>query len=258
MRYCKHIISAAAVLLLALALPASAQRADGWKVTGHGEFFEARNCNPEVNCVILACQKTKGREGLIWRMWVRHYSEPDIEARIAWRLDGGTIVFPMYLNGSSENNYWGYDIDFNPDYPPSNWKGPTLAQSHALLQALRRESSVTVDGSLFPTFNLSLRGSNKAITQLLAECPFAGEADAAAVKAAVLAWDAPFEAVDALAAKQGCIISESEIFDTMMQAGADAWSVNQFVVNGSQNGTLKPLGETDDEYRYRLAGCVAQ
>lgn len=98
---------------------------------------------------------------------------------------------------------------------------------------------------------LSLRGSARALDRALAMCG-AGQPQAAAEDAAGGRIAEPFDAVLAMAARQGCLATESEIFEAITGAGFGAWDANLFVTQGTEDGTLTP-----ESGRFRVAGCSA-
>jgi len=68
-------------------------------------------------------------------------------------------------------------------------------------------------------------------------------------------FNEPYDAVLAMAARQNCIATESEIYDAIVNAGFGDWDANLFVTGGARNGTLKLISKKNSTYRYQISRC---
>jgi hypothetical protein len=128
------------------------------------------------------------------------------------------------------------------------------AGHQSLVQLLKSGNRLTVGSDQFAAFTLPLRDSAAALTALLAECPLTASAGTAVGNAPAERFFEPYDAVLAVASRQGCEITEDEIFAAITEAGFDAWSANQFVTIGAEDGTLTLIDPADFKYRLPLCG----
>jgi len=69
--------------------------------------------------------------------------------------------------------------------------------------------------------------------------------------------DDPFDAVLQMASRQNCIATESEIFETFIDAGGDMWTANLIFTTGAESGALVVVSKTP-EFTYRITQCQPQ
>lgn len=239
------VVAATFAALMGLATAASAQNSSGWQVTAGQDLLSAGICLPGSirQCVRLQCLTMEGG-GIHWAIDAR---EPGYSAEstiVEWAI--GSAVFRLDMNkaGPAEAGIQSYDAAYDQ------------AGHQALLERLKGGNRLTVGSDQFRAFTVPLRGSGAALTKLLADCPLTGEVeitdDAAGDQIAE-----PFDAVLALARRQGCVATEEEIFEAITDAGFGVWDVNQFVVIGAEDGTLELIDRSGGVHTYRVTGCPA-
>lgn len=165
--------------------------------------------------------------------------------------DRGNVTTAIIIDGKHH-----FQIPMTERQWQNQWDfaGAYDATDHAaLVNALKAGSRVSVQVGRETQADLSLRGSSREITRVLAMCNAASAGASAASDGAI---NEPFDAVLAMAAKQDCEATESEIFTAITEAGFDAWSANLFVTGGTKDGTLQLIDRTD--FKYRVTGCKVE
>lgn len=169
--------------------------------------------------------------------------------------DRGNVTTAIIIDGRHH-----FQIPMTERQWQNQWDfaGAYDATDHAaLVNALKAGSRVSVQVGRETKVNLSLRGSSREIARALSMCPAGGQTPRSG-QASVQAVKDPYDAVLRVAAKQDCIATEEEIFAAITGAGFDAWTANQFVAIGAEDGTLQLIDNTAETYRYRLPLCETQ
>ena len=235
--------------LLAAISPASSQTMQPWSPIAFSEFGRGtlacaqRHSEGEVLCFGLRCSATGGSE------WFTHQvggNSVEGEALVNLVIDSANhFTLPMKQAATSADG-WAFSVAYDP-----------ARDDHVVAQLKSGSSLYVLIGGLSAS-PLTLRGSSREIDRVLAMCaaPAAAQDGPEQVSGAPGgSFDTPDEAVHAMAARQGCRATESEIFETITGAGFGVWDANQYIVGGSQSGALHLLDKTN--HLYRVAGCTA-
>jgi len=168
--------------------------------------------------------------------------------------DRGNVATTVIIDGRHR-----FQIPMTERQWQNQWDfaGAYDAARHAqMVDALKAGSRVSVQVGRETQANLSLRGSSREIARVLSMCQAAERTPPSGQTAQAISE--PYDAVLAMATKQNCEATESEIFTAITEAGFDAWSANQFVLIGAEDGSLQLIDNTAEIYRYRLPLCELQ
>lgn len=191
------------------------------------------------------------------RLWlaVTDNSPEWFTIQIGGGSDRGNVATTIIIDGKHHfqipmtERQWQNQWDFAGAYDAANHA--------ALVNALKAGSRLSVQVGRETQANLSLRGSSHEIARVLSICQASGQTPPTG-QASAQTINEPYDAVLAIAEKQDCIASEEEIFAAITGAGFDAWTANQFVAIGAEDGTLQLIDNTAETYRYRLPLCEPQ
>jgi hypothetical protein len=164
------------------------------------------------------------------------------ETRVSLVVDGRAHSTLPMKQANTPQGEWSFAVPFDP------------ARDRAVVDQLKSGSGLYVLVGGASGAQLSLRGSSREIDRALSMCQAGGQTPPSG-QASAQAISEPHDAVLALASKQGCEATESEIFAAITTAGFSDWDANQYVVIGSKDGSLKLIDRTN--FKYRIAGCKA-
>ena len=235
------IVSAFAGMTIAMS-QASAQTPPPWQATttpatGSGaEACTHAGSEGDVFCFGLRCAADGMPEWFIHQVG-GDSAEGDVAVSLV--VDGRSHVTLPMTPRTAPAGEWSLSAAFDP------------VRDRSALDMLKGGAGLYVVVGGVSGAHLSLRGSSRQIETTLASCTAGGQPAAPAA-----AINDPHGAVLALAARQGCEATESEIFNAITQAGFGAWDANLFVTNASENGKLQLIDRTD--LLYRVAGCTVE
>lgn len=193
----------------------------------------------DVFCFGLRCTADESPE---WFTYQVGGDSVEGEVRVNLIVDGRSHSTLMMEQETTPQGEWLFTAPYNP------------ARDRSIVDRLKSGSGLYVLVGGASGAQLSLRGSSREIDRALAMCQAGGQMPSA--DQAVRAINEPYDAVLAMAAKQGCVATESDIFTAITDAGFGDWDANLFISNGAEDGTLTLIDRTD--FKYRVNDCTVE
>lgn len=240
----KRSLGGIVAVLLALSTTATAQTMPPWSsipypAMGNGvAACDHLGDQGDVFCFGLRCTVENTLE---WFTYQVGGDSIEGEARVNLIIDGRRHSTLFMKQGKTPQGSWAFSAPYD------------AASDRSIVEQLKSGSGLYVLVGGASGAQLSLRGSSREIDRAFAMCRAGGQSQPAATSDKAI--NEPYDAVLAMASRQNCEATESEIFTAITEAGFDAWSANLFISSGAEDGTLTLIDRTD--FKYRLALCEA-
>lgn len=240
------LIGGALAVLLALSNTAAAQTPPPWSAIPYPAMGNGSAActhlggQGDVFCFGLRCTAENTPE------WFTHQVGGDSvegEVRVNLIMDGKSHSTLFMQQGSTPQGEWSFTAPYD------------ATRDRSAVDQLKAGSGLYVLVGGATGAQLSLRGSAREIERVVGMCRAGGQTQPSG-QASSQAINEPNDAVLAMASKQNCEATESEIFTAIIRAGFSDWDANQFVVIGAENGTLTLIDRAD--FKYRVTECTVE